>query len=176
MKTIVLSILCAFLFAPVNFLRAQESEQHNSFPGVRKAMPREEYEAAGLRKLSPEERARLDAFIRGRASSAHQRAAEEASAAALDRAVQEGIGQAPRVIESRIVGPLTGYDGHSTFKLENGQRWTQSQRVSLNFPRVDSPRVTIVKGLIGYQMFIVGGGVIRVQQVKIWPDGRRSYY
>ena len=171
MKTIVLSVLVFFVA-----VKLSDAAEKREFPGVQKAMPRSEYEAAGLEKLSPEERARLDAYIRQRVSSTNKRAAEEAAAEAVDRAVQETSGQAPRVIESRIIGRFNGYSGHTTFNLENGQRWTQCQPESRNYPMVDNPRVTIVKGMISYHMFIVGGGAIRVQLVRVWPNGRRSYY
>ena len=137
------------------------------FPGVQKAMSPEAYEAAGLQKLSPEERARLDEFIRGYAAASGEKAAN----AAVEQATKEGKVRRnePEVIQSSIVGRFTGYDGRSTFALENGQVWRQSQQVSRRFPPVESPPVLIIKGtsvLSGYRMYIAGGGNIRVSRVK----------
>jgi hypothetical protein len=70
------------------------------------------------------------------------------------------------VIQSRIVGPFTGYTGRTIFTLENGQRWAQSQRDSRYFPKIDSPPVVIVKAGFGYRMHIAGGGMIRVTKVN----------
>src|SRR5918996_585109 len=72
----------------------------------------------------------------------------------------------PEIIQSRIVGPFTGFTGSTAFTLENGQRWRQSQPDSRYFPKVESPPVIIVKGQIGYRMYIAGGGDIRVSRVR----------
>ena len=74
--------------------------------------------------------------------------------------------QPPEVIQSRIVGPFTGYNGRTIFILENGQHWAQSQRDSAYFPKIDSPPVLIMKSGFGYRMYIAGGGAIRVSKVQ----------
>lgn len=74
--------------------------------------------------------------------------------------------QAPEVIQSRIAGPFSGYNGRTIFTLENGQRWAQSQRDTLYVPKIDSPPVLIMKSGLGYRMYIAGGGVIRVTKVN----------
>ncbi len=154
---IVLSFLAVCVLWPISAV-AQSTE----FPGLEKVMSPKEYEAAGLQKLTSDERARLDEFIRGFVSSSNQVAAEKA----VDRAVKERKVTPPEVIQSRIVGPFTGYKGDTVFTLENGQRWRQSQPGSGYFPKIDSPPVLIIKGTIGYRMYIAGGGDIRVQRVR----------
>jgi len=136
------------------------SAQGAEFPGVQKAMPPQEYDAAGLQKLTPDERARLDEFIRRFVASSNQVAAEKA----VDRAVKERKVTPPEVIQSRIVGPFTGYNGSTVFTLENGQRWAQSQPDSRYFPKVESPPVILVKDTFGYRMYIAGGGDLRVSR------------
>ena len=136
--------------------------ENPEFPGVEKAMTKADYEAAGLQKLDPAERARLDEFIRNYVAKSNEKVATEA----VDKAVQHHKVQAPEVIQSRIVGPFTGYNGRTTFTLENGQRWAQSQRDSAYFPKIDSPPVLIVKSGFGYRMYIAGGGAIRVTKVQ----------
>jgi hypothetical protein len=154
---IISLFLATFLFVPLDFASAQSPE----FPGVEKAMKPEDYEAAGLQKLTAEERARLNEFISNYVSSSSQ----QAVTAAVDSAVKARKAAPPDVIQSRIVGPFTGYKGNTTFTLENGQIWAQSQRDSMYFPKVDSPPVLIVKGTLGYRMYIAGGGDVRVQRV-----------
>ena len=141
--------------------------QGSDFPGVQKAMSPEAFEQAGLSKLSPEERARLDEFIRGYAAAS----SEKAATAAVDQAAKEGKVKRnePEVIQSSLVGRFTGYTGRSTFTLQDGSVWRQSQQVSRAYPAVDSPPVLIIKGtsmLAGYRMYIAGGGNIRVSRVK----------
>jgi hypothetical protein len=179
MKKLLLVLLCAFVLAPTNFLRAQDAAEKSTFPGVKKTMSAEDYETAGLMKLSNEERAELDKFLRGFLSSSNEPAAKNATSQPAEEAVKEQKATtqpveepvkeqkaAAEVIQSRIVGPFTGYDGHSTFTLENGQVWTQSQPDSAVFKKVDSPPVLILKDTVGYRMYIAGGSDIRVQKVK----------
>ncbi len=138
------------------------SAQAPDFPGVQKAMPAEEFEQAGLNKLSPEERAKLDQFIRGYVAQSN----EKAATVAVDQAVKQNKVNEPEVIQSNIVGLFSGYDGRSKFALANGQVWRQSQQVSRSYPRIDSPPVLITKGRWGWRMYIAGGGDIRVSRVK----------
>lgn len=141
--------------------------QNADFPGLEKAMSPQAYEAAGMNKLSSEERSRLDDFIRGYAAAS----SEKAATAAVDQATKEGKVKRnePEVIQSSIVGRFAGYNGRSSFTLENGQVWRQSQQVSRAYPPIDSPPVLIIKGtsmLAGYRMYIAGGGNIRVSRAR----------
>jgi len=158
MKSFV-SFFCLLLL-PVMSTIAAEPETP-AFPGLQKAMTPEQYEAAGLSKLDPAERAKLDEFIKSYVAVSN----EKVATSAVDKAVAEKKVQAPEVIQSRIVGPFTGYTGNTTFTLENGQRWAQSQRDSAYFPKIDSPPVLIMKSGFGYRMYIAGGGAIRVTKV-----------
>jgi hypothetical protein len=155
--------LTAFFFVlGVGFTSLNAAQPDNSeFPGMEKAMKRADYEASGLQKLDPAERAKLDEFIRNYVA----RSNEKVSTEAVDKAVHEQRVQAPEVIQSRIAGPFMGYNGRSIFTLENGERWAQSQRDSLYVPKIDSPPVIIVKSGLGYRMYIAGGGAIRVTKV-----------
>ncbi len=153
-------ILC-LLLPSLGSLSAAEPE-NPPFPGVQKAMTPEQYEAAGLQKLDAAERAKLDEFIRNYVSVSN----EKIATSAVDKAIKEKKVSEPEVIQSRIVGPFTGYTGRTVFTLENGQRWAQSQFDSAYFPKIDSPPVIIVKAGFGYRMYIAGGGAIRVSKVR----------
>src|SRR4051794_32314822 len=142
-------------------LSAAETETPE-FPGVEKAMTPEQYEAAGLSKLDAAERAKLDQFIRNYVSVSN----EKVATSAVDKAVKENKVSAPEIINSRIVGPFTGYNGRTVFTLENGQRWAQSQRDSAYYPKMESPGVIIVKKGFGYRMYIAGATDIRVTLVR----------
>jgi hypothetical protein len=149
------------LLASLVWLPAAEPETP-AFPGVQKAMTPEQYEAAGLSKLDPAERAKLDEFIRNYVAVSN----EKVATTAVEKAVKEKKVSEPEVIQSRIVGPFTGYTGRTIFTLENGQRWAQSQYDTAYFPKIDSPPVIIVKAGFGYRMYIAGGGAIRVSRVR----------
>ena len=153
--------LAALLAA--SFMSVRAHAQEVDFPGVEKLMSPKAYAEAGLHKLTPEERARLDEFIRSYAASSNQAAAK----AAVDQAVKaDKIPSQPQIIESRIVGRFTGYTGRNRFQLENGQVWAQSQQVTQRYPPVESPPVIIVKAGWGHRMYILGGGNIRVSRMK----------
>jgi hypothetical protein len=157
-RTIVILVLA---LSWLNSLPAAEPETP-AFPGVEKAMTPEQYEAAGLSKLDAAERAKLDDFIRHYVSVSN----EKVATTAVDKAISEKKVSPPEVIQSRIVGPFTGYTGRTIFTLENGQRWAQSQYDTAYFPKIDSPPVIIMKSGFGYRMYIAGGGAIRVSKVK----------
>ncbi len=155
--------LAAFLLLLGAGFTIQAAEPENpEFPGLEKAMTPADYEAAGVGKLEPAERAKLDEFIRNYVAASNERVATTA----VDKAVKENKVSAPEVIQSRIVGPFTGYNGRSRFKLENGQVWAQGQAVSAYYPKIDSPPVLIVKAGFGYRMYIAGGGNIRVSLIR----------
>ena len=158
-----LSLLSGVLVVSLGLspLSAAEPEPP-AFPGLQKAMSPEQYEAAGLSKLDPAERAKLDEFIKNYVSVSNERVATSA----VDKAIKEKKVSEPEVIQSRIVGPFSGYNGRTVFTLENGQRWAQSQYDSAYFPKIDSPPVLIVKAGFGYRMYIAGGGAIRVSKVR----------
>src|SRR5881394_388654 len=154
-----ISFFCLLLASLVS-LPATEPEAP-AFPGVEKAMTPEQYEAAGLSKLDATERAKLDEFIKNYVAVSN----EKVATTAVDKAIKEKKVSEPEVIQSRIVGPFTGYNGRTVFTLENGQRWAQSQFDSAYYPKIDSPPVIIVKAGFGYRMYIAGGGAIRVSKV-----------
>jgi len=72
-QIIVLLFLALSVLSPIPAW-AQSAE----FPGVEKAMSPQEYDAAGLQKLTPDERARLDEFIRRFVAFCKKMAAEKA--------------------------------------------------------------------------------------------------
>lgn len=161
MKNICLTLFLLVLGSEFASLKAAQPE-NPEFPGLQKAMTPADYDAAGLQKLEPAERAKLDEFIRNYVAVSN----EKVATTAVDKAVKENKVSAPEVIQSKIVGPFTGYNGRSVFLLENGQRWAQTQRDSAYFPKIDSPPVVIVKAGFGYRMHIAGGGAIRVSLVR----------
>ena len=156
-SVLVLCVLAASLVS----LPAAEPE-NPEFPGIQKAMTPEQYEAAGLSKLDPAERAKLDEFIKNYVAVSN----EKVATSAVDKAVKENKVSAPEIINSRIVGPFTGYNGRTIFTLENGQRWAQSQRDSAYYPKMESPGVIIVKKGFGYRMYIAGATDISVTLVR----------
>src|SRR5436190_21132688 len=102
------SAIIVVWLAGLTVLKAAQPE-NPEFPGMEKAMTPAEYEAAGLKKLDPAERAKHDALIRNYVAASNERVATTA----VDKAVQENKVHAHAVIQSRIVATFTGYKGRS---------------------------------------------------------------
>jgi hypothetical protein len=153
-----------FVWASALHAQAPEGEP---FPGVKSALTPQQYSAAGLNKLSPEEQARLDEALKEYFSGASHKVAEQAAAQAVDRAVKEKRVEAPTLIESHIVGTFTGWGPRTVFVLDNGQRWTLvgSDPPRASFPAVENPQVIIVRDMFGYKMAILGGTTLRVRRL-----------
>jgi hypothetical protein len=155
-------VACLSLFLIATILLSAAEPESPAFPGIQKAMTPEQYEAAGLSKLDPAERAKLDEFLKNYVAVSN----EKVATTAVDKAIKEKKVSEPEVIQSKIAGPFTGYTGTTVFTLENGQRWAQSQRDTAYYPKMDSPAVTIIKAGLGYRMYIAGAGAIRVSKVR----------
>ena len=137
-----------------------------NFPGVQKVLTPEQYAEAGLNKLSPEERAKLDDYLRGYVTGATQRVAEQASARAVDTAVKQHKVEAPLLIETAIVGRVDGWKADKVFILSNGQHWKVVDNGSRYFAPLDNPSVFIVRDSFGYKMAVAGGGLVRVKRLQ----------
>jgi hypothetical protein len=77
------------------------------------------------------------------------------------------IQKVPDEIHSRIAGHFEGWSGKTVFILENGQHWKQTE--SGNFDvSLDSPEVTIKKGLFGvFYLRVSGyGSTVKVKRIK----------
>ncbi|MBN7799020.1 hypothetical protein [Parahaliea mediterranea] len=115
--------------------------QEKDFPGIEKLMTREEFQAAGLEKLSPAEREALNQWLIGYTVDDAQtliHTSEEVKEA------DQGIR-----IEASVNGPFKGWYGDTVFSLDNGQTWRQ--RLSGNFAyHGDDRRVVIEKNFFGY--------------------------
>lgn len=160
-RSFVRTLLVAFALSATfaGLVRGEDAE----FAGVQKAMSAKSFNDAGLNKLTPDEIARLNEFIAGYAASKSQQAANTA----VDQAVKDNkIASQPQIIESRIVGRFSGYNGHTSFTLENGQVWKQSQESTGAYPPSDSPPVLLKKEFMGWRMYILGGGNIRVHKIR----------
>jgi hypothetical protein len=136
------------------------------FSSLEEQMTGKEFIAAGLDKLSNEELAALNAWIR-RHSLATLDAPASVSPAAAAPAQDDGDSRGfeakkkgeddDRPINSRIAGLFTGWDGQTTFKLENGMIWAQADKDKFYTKDLQNPAVTIKKGMFGSWYLTVEG-------------------
>jgi hypothetical protein len=140
---LVSALLCAaFTTAP--------AAATDTFPGVEKLMSPEQFEAAGLHKLTTEERRALDRWL---VSYTAEEAPEMLRSNPEVRAAEEAIR-----IEANINQPFSGWTGDTLFYLDNGQVWRQRLK-GRHFHRGEDTAVVIERNVLGYfRMTLLSSG------------------
>jgi len=153
------TLLLATLFALPALALAQGA------PPLQQAMSGEEFKAAGLDKLSPQELARLNAWLDRRV----EQQASVAVAAAVEQARDEGRREvveknrgffhfgSQEPIEASIVGQFDGFGSRKRYTLDNGQVWEQVDSATLAGVRRTNPAVRIRPGALGAWWMRVDG-------------------
>ncbi len=114
--------------------------------GLQEKMTPQEFHAAGLDKLSPDELAALNAWL----ESDHKTTAAAAAASTYRRTSQGFLeSSSPTTVESRLQGEFHGWSGRTVFILENGQIWIQVEDAEFRSPKLMQPMITISPGLLG---------------------------
>ena len=136
-------------------------------------MPQEQFDRAGLSKLSAEELQVLENWLNGYVEERKEAIKEETRRAfgflniwnKSDEVPEELKG--PDFIESSIAGKFRGWRGETEFTLENGQTWVQlgRERYSIN---LDDPQVRIEKGMLGshYMRIVETNRRVKVRRIK----------
>jgi hypothetical protein len=136
------------------------------FSSLEERMNAEEFRAAGLEKLSPDELAALNAWLRSRGAATASMAAA-ARTPRGDERVGFADGPSSRSVVSRIAGEFNGWTGSTRFTLENGQVWQQVEGTSLTGVKADSPAVTIEPAFLGSWRMRVDGFNQRVRVKRV---------
>lgn len=146
--------------------------QAQSFSSLEERMSESEFQAAGLDKLSPEELAALNAWLRDRAGSAVAAPVDTGPAAAAVPEDRRGfdVPQGPKdPIVSRITGEFRGWDGAGVeIALDNGQVWKTTDQVSRLAVKLSNPVVVITPGMFNAWFLKVEGysSRVRVERVR----------
>ena len=129
---------------------AQETEG-----SIQQMMSAEEFRAAGLNKLSPEELQKLDAWLQGYRQVAEKKATARAERTKLD------------LLVSRVDGSFNGLTGATVIRLEDGTAWKQANADDHFRPRVTGhPGAVVTHTLFGYKMRIEGTPEFYVDPVR----------
>ena len=141
MKILTQSLLLAASLLPVTTIAADT-------PGfdVLKAMSVSDFRATGLDKLSDTQIKALDTWF---AEYQKQYACAQAPAVA-DSPVTAStpLAEDAYPLSARLVGKFTGWNGGTTFTLDNGEVWQQTDDSSFTTGAVMNPKVTISRGLM----------------------------
>ena len=126
---------------------------------IQQMMTPEEFKAAGLGKLSPDELAKLNAWLQGYRQVTEQAAEKKASARAEHTKMD--------LIVSRVDGSFNGLTGRTIIRLEDGTVWKQANaddhyRTSVT----DHPAAAVIHGIFGYKMRIEGMQEFYVDPVR----------
>jgi len=149
-------LLSIAIFTP-GLLAAQEEAK--TFPGIEVLMTPEEFQAAGLDKLTPAERASLNGFL-------IRYTAEEAPLLlSTDEEVLQAVQE--QEIISVIQQPFKGWSGDTVFRLENGQVWQQRRHGNYAY-RGSHPEVIISKNFMGFfrMELVENGKAVQVKRIK----------
>lgn len=163
----LLALLLA-LAAPVAFAQ-DAAPAHDAQRPIEQQMTSEEFAAAGLGKLSPEELANLNAWLRGTLRTETERAAAQA----VDRVKDDNRGffhfGSDEAIVARLQGRFEGFGKNRRYTLDNGQVWKQTDARRLPGVKLDSPQVTIKPGVLGNVWYLQVEGYnssAKVERVK----------
>ncbi len=151
------SILLILLALPLYGLSVQAQETS----GLQQRMTSDEFKAAGLDKLSPQELGNLDNWLRTHAK-ATTRVVD-----ASGNPVFYTDEHSRHKITAHLAGHFEGWSGHSQFTLDNGQVWKQTDSDSPSCLSADKPAVKIKPSLMGNWLMFVDGcnGDAHVQRV-----------
>lgn len=158
-------VLVSGLLVFSSLLSAQSDQP---FSSLEERMTGREFNDAGLHKLTPEELAALNRWIRERSVAEYEGPPE-------GRALPDRPGEVPAKdrmarerFQSRIVGEFIGWTGDTEFELENGMVWRQVGDGTFFIPPVENPVVTIRPGVMSSWVLSVEGynTSTRVERIK----------
>jgi hypothetical protein len=147
-------VLC-LIFACAALVHAAREETSGS---IQQVMTPEEFKAAGLNKLSPDELQKLNAWLQGYREVAEKKAT--ARAAKVERTKMD-------LLVSRVDGTFNGLTGRTVIRLEDGTVWKQANADDRYRPKVtDHPAAAVIHGIFGYKMQIQGTQEFYVDPVR----------
>jgi hypothetical protein len=122
--------------------------QEQTGASIQQLMSPEEFTAAGLNKLSPEELQKLDAWLQGY---------RETTEKTTEKKVKRSFFQFGEASLSRVDGSFGGLKGRTLIKLEDGTVWKQANIDDHYGPSpIDHPGAEVVHTPLGYKMRIQG--------------------
>ena len=132
------------------------------FSSLEERMSQQEFHAAGLDKLSPDELKNLDEWLRTH-QTVTTKLVTPSGTPAFYTNKEEKV-----PVESHIAGTFRGWYGKSSFTLENGQEWTQAESGQMQAGPYDHPKVRIKPMMVGAWLMYVEpcGCSLRVERTK----------
>lgn len=148
---------CAsFLLLFSSFAIVTVRAEDESGGDIQQAMTPEQFEAAGLNKLSSKELKNLNAWLQGDREKVAQKTAAKTKGTKL------------KLVVSRIDGPFDGLTGRTIIKLQDGTTWRQANPSDrYRGPGGENLGVAVTNaGLFGYKMRIEGTQEFYVDRIN----------
>ena len=151
MRSFISNIAICFLLGVFSSARAADC----GLSSVEEMMTGQEFTAAGLEKLSEQELATLNRWLRIRVGAKSDSCTGSFQAG---NAGSDARSMPREDVYTRIVGEFSGFDSRTLIELNNGQVWQPlPQENPWRLPTVQSPRVTLEPGSFGsWEMTIEG--------------------
>lgn len=154
-RLLPLALLATLVCAPAAFAREP----------IEREMSPEEFKAAGLDKLSPEELVRLNTWLGRKIDTA----AEEATKKVKDENRGFFHFGSDEPVVARLQGEFRGFARGRTYTLDNGQVWRQTDTAELVGARLSNPEVRINPSIMGNAWYLSVKGFntrAKVERVK----------
>jgi len=177
------------LFFALTFFLYFTAHAEDAFSTLEERMSGKEFKETGLNKLTDEELANLNDWLRRHSVATLENASARPSSQQiivnstdgeipLTTSDKRGLGYLGvaydhdaqgKVIYGTLNGAFSGSNGKGTlFKLTNGMVWEQTEKDSFSVSTVVNPDITITKNLIGnWQLSLVGNdSEVRVRRIR----------
>jgi hypothetical protein len=118
---------------------------------LQQRMTPDEFKAAGLDKLSPDQLKNLDTWLSGHGKVVTK--VVDQSGKPVFYTPTEKAGP----VQARIQGEFSGFTGSTEFTLDNGQVWKQADSTKVACMTATNAKVTIRRSLMGNWMAAVDG-------------------
>lgn len=143
---------------------------------VEQQMSADEFKAAGLDKLSPQELAALNTWLQRKVGQETAKAVEVAQEVAKEEGRKEVVEKnrgffdfgSTEAIKSNIVGEFKGFADGRKYTLANGQVWEQTEAATLAGVKKTDPKVTIKPGVFNTWFLKIDGynTAAKVRRIK----------
>lgn len=155
----------SLVLAVLLFVAAPAAAQQQ---GIENRMTPEEFSAAGLDRLSPQELARLNAWLDRTIVDETDRATSDAKAKVVEEHRGFATFGASEPIDARIAGEFRGFANGREYTLDNGHVWKQVDDSRLNGVRMDDPAVRLTSSVMGNAWYLkVEGYNTRAKVVRV---------
>lgn len=154
------------------------AEAADEFSTLEERMSGKEFKDTGLGKLTDQELANLNEWLRRHSVATLENASARPAASTASAGSTEDtrglikktkVDSKDKVINGTIAGTFNGWDSKGTlFKLTNGMIWQQTENARFFIDTVENPDITITRGFMGnWRLSVVGHNTaVRVKRIK----------